>query len=235
MVFHAEGSARLERLEAAVGDLDGLPLLRLLLEGGVAGRLALVSSMGAESAVLLDMVASIDRRTPVIFLDTGKLFAETHHHREELCRLLRLEDVRVAGPPAADLAAHDATGDLHARDPDFCCHLRKGEPLEAALEGFDGWITGRKRFQGGLRADLPVLEEEPTSGRIKVNPLAHWSLEDIRHYRRLRRLPLHPLVPRGYASIGCVPCTRSVAPGEPPRAGRWRGIDKTECGIHRSP
>jgi phosphoadenosine phosphosulfate reductase len=224
----------LEDLRRAYGELDGLALLRAVLrEGPLKGKTALVSSFGAESAVLLDMVATIDPATPVIFLDTGKLFEETQDYRQELTTLLGLEDVRIARPAPAALASHDPGGTLWRQNPDFCCHIRKTEVLDQALEGFAAWITGRKRFQGGPRSALPTIEGEPASGRIKLNPLAPWSAEDVERYRLLRNLPAHPLVADGFASIGCVTCTRRVAPGEPPRAGRWWGLDKSECGIHR--
>jgi phosphoadenosine phosphosulfate reductase len=224
----------LDDLERAYEGLDGLALLRAVMsEGPLAGRTALVSSFGAESVVLLDMVATIDPATPVIFLDTGKLFPETHAFREEVTDLLGLRDVRLARPAAGDLARHDQAGDLHASNPDACCNIRKTEPLAAALEGFAGWITGRKRFQGGLREALSTVEGDPSTGRIKINPLARWNAEDVERYRLLRDLPAHPLVAKGYRSIGCAPCTRPVKEGEDPRAGRWWGLDKTECGIHR--
>jgi phosphoadenosine phosphosulfate reductase len=182
--------------------------------------------------VLLDMVASVDPATPVIFLDTGKLFAETHAHRTALVELLQLRDVRVVPPEAAALAVRDPRGDLWQHDPDACCELRKTAALEAALAGFDAWITGRKRFQGGVRWQLPTIEPEWSRDRIKINPLAPWSPADVERYRALRNLPKHPLADRGFRSIGCAPCTRPVAPHEPPRAGRWWGLDKSECGIH---
>jgi phosphoadenosine phosphosulfate reductase len=225
-------AARVAALRQAYGELDGLGLLRTLLRGPLRGEVALVSSFGSESAVLLDMVASIDRATPVIFLDTGKLFAETLDYQRRLTAELGLVDVRIVRPDPADIARYDADDGLARRDPDLCCHIRKTEPLERALEGFGAWITGRKRFQGGTRAALPAIEGDPASGRIKLNPLVGWSADDIRHYRRLRQLPPHPLVVHGYLSIGCVPCTRPVREGEPPRAGRWWGLDKAECGIH---
>lgn len=224
----------LEWAQAAWGELEGMALLRAALTGPCRRRIALVSSFGAESAVLLDMVASIDPGTPVVFLDTGKHFPETLAHRDKLVATLGLEDVRTIRPDPRDLDRLDGEGDLWRREPDLCCHVRKAEPLDAALEGFIGWITGRKRFQGGLRASLPAIEADSVSGLLKINPLAGWSLEDIRHYRRLRQLPLHPLVTRGYESIGCLPCTRPAQAGEGPRAGRWAHLDKTECGIHRS-
>ncbi len=221
-------------LQHAAADLDGLALVRAVLGSTLGSRISLVSSFGAESAVLLDMVATVEPATPVIFLDTGKLFAETLAYQRRLCAHLGLRDVRHVRPDSEAIARHDPGGGLFGEDADFCCHLRKTEPLEQALAGFAGWISGRKRFQGGRRADLPLLEIEPLTGRLKINPLAHWSLDDIRHYRRLRQLPLHPLVPKGFASVGCRPCTTQTAPGEPPRAGRWRGLDKLECGIHRN-
>jgi phosphoadenosine phosphosulfate reductase len=221
-----------ERAARELAELEGLELIRVALTGPLAGRVALVSSFGAESAVLLDMVASVDRATPVLFIDTGKLFEETLAYRDELVRTLGLADVRSVRPAGADLERHDPSGELWRSEPDFCCHIRKTEPLDLALDGFEAWITGRKRFQGGLRAALPTAEIDGPSGRIKLNPLAGWSLDDIRHYRRLRSLPLHPMVVKGFASIGCVPCTTPTAAGEDARAGRWRGLDKTECGIH---
>ena len=224
---------RLDDLRRAYEGLDGLALLRAVLEEGpLAGRTALVSSFGAESAVLLDMVATIDPATPVIFLDTGKLFAETQAYREALVERLRLSEVRVVRPRTAALGRHDPGADLWRRQPDLCCHIRKTEPLQAALEGFAAWITGRKRFQAGLRSELPIIEPEWSSGRIKLNPLALWSAEEVERYRLRRKLPKHPLVDHGYRSIGCTTCTRPVTSGEPPRAGRWWGLDKTECGIH---
>ena len=224
----------LDDLRRAYGHLDGLALLRASLrEGPLRGRTCLVSSFGAESAVLLDMVATVDPAIPVVFLDTGKLFGETHEYREEITALLGLRDVRLVRPGLAALARRDPDGALWRRDPDACCRVRKAEPLDGALAGFAAWITGRKRFQGNLRGAIPVIEGDPATGRVKLNPLAPWTAEDVERYRRLRNLPAHPLVAEGYRSIGCAPCTRPVGPGEDPRAGRWWGIDKTECGIHR--
>jgi phosphoadenosine phosphosulfate reductase len=193
-------------------------------------RLALVSSFGAESAVLLHMAAVVDRDLPVLFIDTEMLFTETLVYQADLSERLGLRNVTHIR--ASDIAAEDPTGTLHRTDPDACCALRKTRPLAEALSGFDGWITGRKRFQSGTRAALDFFEPEDGTGRIKVNPLAHWAPEDVRTYMDENRLPRHPLVARGYPSIGCAPCTTPVAPGEDPRAGRWRGAAKDECGIH---
>ncbi len=195
------------------------------------GRIALVSSFGAESAVLLHMVAEIEPALPVIFLDTGKLFAETLAYRDRLVARLGLTDVRSVRPSGAQLAAFDPEGRLWRRDPDLCCAIRKTNPLDAALEGFAAWITGRKRSQGGARANLQPVQTGP-DGRVTVNPLAYWNDAQIEAYFALHGLPPHPLQAEGYASIGCATCTERVAPGADKRAGRWAGLEKTECGIH---
>jgi phosphoadenosine phosphosulfate reductase len=196
--------------------------------------LALVSSFGAESVALLHLAAMVRRDVPVLFIDTQLLFAETLVYQQELAERLRLSNLRIIR--AADLALHDPGDLLHRRDTDACCALRKTAPLAAALKGYDGWISGRKRFQSGSRAALEFFEvETPTDGappRLKVNPLAFWSARDVAEYIDENRLPRHPLVARGYPSIGCAPCTTAVAPGEDPRAGRWRNQTKEECGIH---
>jgi len=194
------------------------------------GKIALVSSFGAESVVLLHMAAVIDRNVPVLFIDTEMLFTETLVYQTEVSERLGLTNLRVIR--AADIAAEDPDNTLHLRDTDACCDLRKTRPLNAALAEFDGWITGRKRFQSGTRAALDFFEVEDGTGRIKVNPLAHWAPEDVRSYMEENRLPRHPLVAKGYPSIGCAPCTSPVKPGEDPRAGRWRDQNKDECGIH---
>jgi phosphoadenosine phosphosulfate reductase len=195
-----------------------------------AGQIALVSSFGAESVVLLHMAAITDRSTPVLFIDTEMLFTETLVYQAEVSERLGLTNVRIIR--ADEIAARDPDGSLHRINPDACCALRKTEPLNRALADYEGWITGRKRFQSGTRAALDFFEVEPGTGRIKINPLAHWAPEDVRAYMDENRLPRHPLVARGYPSIGCAPCTSPVAEGEDPRAGRWRDQNKDECGIH---
>lgn len=193
-------------------------------------RIALVSSFGAESAVLLHLVAEVDRNVPVIFVDSGRLFAETLEYRTRLSQHLGLTDVRSVGPDPDRIAELDAHRALWMTNPDLCCHTRKTEPLNRALADFDAWFTGRKRFQSATRAAIDNFEADGT--RVKVNPLAAWSAEDLATYFKDHNLPAHPLVARGYPSIGCVPCTSKVLPGEDTRAGRWRGQEKTECGIH---
>jgi len=196
-------------------------------------RIAVVSSFGAESAVLLHMVAAIDPATPVLFIDTGRHFDETLAYRDRLASHLGLADLRNIGPTADEVARLDADRSRATWDPDGCCAFRKVAPLERALQGFDAWITGRKRFQAATRLDLPVFERDAT--HIKINPLASWSAADIAGYVATHQLPPHPLVAQGFSSIGCAPCTSIVQPGEDPRAGRWRAFDKVECGIHLPP
>jgi phosphoadenosine phosphosulfate reductase len=211
-------------------DWQTLDLLDEVIHTEFDGRLALVSSFGASSVVLLHLVASVDRSVPVVFIDSGKMFGSTHRFRDEVAARLGLTDVRVARPDPAALAIHDADSGLWMRDPDKCCAIRKVAPLAQALSGFDAWISGRKRYQGGKRTELPLFEAD--GDRIKINPLAHWTRDEVEAYRRLHDLPEHPLVADGFRSIGCMPCTTRVADGEDERDGRWRGREKTECGIH---
>ncbi len=197
-------------------------------------NLALVSSFGAESVALLHLTSRVKKDLPVLFIDTEMLFAETLAYQRDVAIKLGLTKIQVIR--AKDIATYDPHDTLHQTDPNACCTLRKTAPLQTALSGFDGWITGRKRFQSGTRAQLPHFETEgqgdATAARIKVNPLAFWAPQDVQHYIEENNLPRHPLVARGYPSIGCAPCTSPVADGEDPRAGRWRDQSKDECGIH---
>jgi phosphoadenosine phosphosulfate reductase len=221
--------ARLRRL---YGRLPAQQLLRAMIEQEFPGRIAAVSSFGAESAVILALVAEIDPATPVVFLDTGWHFAETLAYRDRLVGLLGLTNLRPVTPAAADLRREDRDDRLHASDPDRCCHIRKVLPLERALAGHEAWITGRKRYQGGERSQLDVIED--VDGRVKINPLAGWTQAQIAAEFRARGLPLHPLVAQGYPSIGCAPCTVQAAANDGGRSGRWIDREKTECGIHRA-
>jgi phosphoadenosine phosphosulfate reductase len=220
-----------EALQRRYGALDGLDLLRPMIEDVFCGRIALVSSFGTESAVLLDLVAQVDPATPVLVLDTGQLFEETREYWQELEAKLGLTDLRVLEPEPRRLAAEDPDKQLWYFDPDRCCALRKVAPLARGLAPFSTWITGRKRFQGGQRGELPTVELD-TDGRVKINPLARWTRQRIEAQFAASGLPRHPLAAEGYRSIGCAPCTDRTAPGEDPRAGRWRHRPKTECGIH---
>ncbi len=220
---------RARRLDLKHSSDDALEILRVAIKEEFAGRIALVSSFGAESAALLHLAAQIDRTVPVIFLDTGKHFAQTLSYRRKMAERLGLTDVRDIQPHAAVLKEHDASGDLWKNDADTCCALRKVEPLAPALSEFDAWITGRKQFHGAGRLNLPAFEASST--HIKVNPLIRWAKADIEAYFADHDLPAHPLTEQGYPSIGCWPCTHPAA-GDDVRAGRWRGAAKTECGIH---
>ena len=205
--------------------------MRLAFGDAFPGPVALVSSFGTESALLLDLAAEIDRAVPVIFLDTGKLFPETLEYRDTLIDRLGLTDVRLVQPEARAVATQDANGTLWRQHPDRCCNLRKTQPLQTALEGFSAWITGRKRFQSSARRDVGLFEAE-SGGRIKVNPLAFWSADRIAAEFDRRDLPRHPLEAFGFPSVGCTTCTVPVTDGSDRRAGRWPGQAKTECGIH---
>lgn len=226
-------SARLAGLRSRHARSTVQALLAAMIRDEFPERIAVVSSFGTESALILSLVAEIEPGIPVIFLDTGKHFAETLTYRDLLIARIGLTNVRSLGPRDADLARADPDGALHRQDSDLCCHVRKVVPLEFALAGFDAWITGRKRYHGGERAHLELLEI--VDSRIKVNPLAGWTPGQIAAEFRGRDLPPHPLAAEGYRSIGCAPCTSRVASDQPSRSGRWADRDKTECGIHRAP
>jgi phosphoadenosine phosphosulfate reductase len=198
----------------------------------IVGRdqLALVSSFGTESAALLKVMADVDPAIPVVFLDTGWLFEETLAYRDTLIAALGLSDVRSIKPLEETLSREDPDRELWFSDPDACCRIRKVEPLARALKPFSAWINGRKRFQGGLRAEIPVVEQDGI--RLKFNPFANVSREEIEAIFKSANLPQHPLVASGYLSVGCMPCSSRTSPDEDARAGRWRGRPKTECGIH---
>ena len=222
------------RLNQTYRAAETTAMLEAVLRENVAGRVAVVSSFGAESAVLLHLVAQVAPGTPVLFLDTGKHFAETLVYRDALVARLGLTHLHVLTPDEAELAKRDESGLRWSYDPDGCCEIRKVRPLAAALTQFDSTLTGRKAFQAQTRANLPrfELDHSDALGRLKINPLIDWTAADLAAYIAEHELPPHPLVAAGYPSIGCSPCTSKVAPGEDPRSGRWKGWDKTECGIH---
>ncbi len=222
---------RAEALSRRHAESDAETLLAAMIHDEFPGHIALVSSFGADAAVLLRMVATIAPSTPVIFLNTEKLFGETLRYRDLLTERLGLDDVRTVFPDPERVDALDADGILWYGNPDMCCGLRKVEPMQRALVGFDAWITGRKGYQGGERATLPPVESTD-DGRFRINPLARWEKADVDAFFAAHDLPRHPLEADGFASIGCMPCTDRVAPGEHARAGRWRGRNKSECGIH---
>jgi phosphoadenosine phosphosulfate reductase len=219
-----------DELDRALREASPAEVITAALRTVGRDRLALVSSFGTESAALLKVMAEVDPAIPVIFLDTGWLFEETLAYRDTLIAALGLRDVRSIKPSDETLSREDPERDLWFSDPDACCRIRKVEPLVRALQPFDAWINGRKRFQGGQRAEIAVVEQD--GARLKFNPFANVSREEIAAIYRLSNLPPHPLVSSGFMSVGCMPCTSRAAAGEEERAGRWRGRGKTECGIH---
>ncbi len=223
-----------ERLNTMFADADALGMLATLIDSGIAEHLGIVSSFGAESAVLLHLIAQVDPDMPVLFLETGKHFPETLAYRDTLVAQLGLTGLVNLMPDERELVAKDENGLRWSYDPDGCCEIRKVRPLARALAGFDATLTGRKAFQSATRASLPRFEIDTSDaqGRLKINPLIDWDAGRIAAYFEEHDLPRHPLVEQGYPSIGCSPCTSKVAPGEDPRSGRWKGWDKTECGIH---
>ncbi|MFK4793209.1 phosphoadenylyl-sulfate reductase [Sphingobium sp. ZW T5_29] len=222
--------AEADALNVRFEGVDTLSMLKTVFAEGLAGNVAVVSSFGTESAVLLHLVAMADRNVPVIFVDTLKMFTETLDYRDTLIGRFGFTDSRAVTPIADVLAKKDETGLRWSYDPDGCCEIRKVEPMHRAKEGLDAWISGRKAFQSVTRQNLPRFEIE--DGRLKINPLGDWTKTDLEAYFEQHQLPRHPLEAQGYLSIGCEPCTSKVLPGEDPRAGRWRGWDKVECGIH---
>ena len=222
---------RAAQLERDFTDASPAEIVAAVAGGQMVGRIALVSSFGADAAVMLHLVSVAAPDTPVLFIDTLRHFPETLAYRDQMVARLGLTDVRSVTPPATEVARRDPDLSLAGSDPDACCGFRKAAPLDAALSGFDAWLTGRRRAQAATRAALAVFDSD---GRhIKVNPLARLTDDDIDAYVWLHGLPRHPLVAQGYRSIGCAPCTANQAGLANPRDGRWQGAGKTECGIHR--
>jgi phosphoadenosine phosphosulfate reductase len=225
-----EGDGAAQQLNARFAGMDTRPLLHAVIKELFPGRIALVSSFGADSAVLLHMIAEIDDATPVLFIDTKALLPETLAYRDQIISRVGLSNVITVGPEPSLLAREDPENFLWSRNPDRCCEIRKVLPLAQALRAYDAWISGRKRFQAHTRSNLALFEAE--GPRTKINPLADWTAAKIASYLKVHGLRPHPLVAKGYASIGCIPCTSPVKPGEDTRAGRWRGHGKIECGLH---
>lgn len=229
----------LSRLQTFYGNLETTPLLRVMIKQEFAGNIALFSSFGADSALLIALVAEVDPTVPILFLDTGKHFEETLDYLHQLETLFGLTNLRLLTPREDLLNRIDPDGTLWNKQPNRCCWIRKVEPLERHLEehGFKAVITGRKSYQTAERSQLETIELYD-DGRFRINPLAGWTKADIRAEFDRRNLPQHPLVAKGYPSIGCEPCTRIVKPGEDERAGRWahtkgdENAQKEECGIH---
>jgi len=217
-------------LEARYGNLDPAQIIELAIGQLFKQDIAVVSSFGAESSVLLHLIAQVDRALPVLFLETGKHFPATLRYRDQLVQELGLTDVQDIHPLKQSLKDEDPFGALSMTNKDRCCYIRKVEPMARAVAPYRAWMTGRKQFQASTRTALPVFES--VGARVRINPLARWTSADLKAYMAANQLPPHPLVAEGYRSIGCMPCTSPVKEGEDDRAGRWAGSDKTECGIH---
>ncbi|MDV7339400.1 phosphoadenylyl-sulfate reductase [Terasakiella sp. A23] len=229
-----EGQAKLSHLLESYGTLDAHELLEKVLLEEFKGEIAVSSSFGAEAAVLLKLISDVDKETPILFIDTGHLFEETIQYKETIGEHLGLTNILTVGPEEIHLQNADKDATLYERDTDYCCHIRKVLPFEKALGPYKAWVSGRKRFQNSERAALQPIELD-VDGRFKVNPLYNWDYDKVISEFKAMNLPKHPLVAKGYPSIGCAPCTRAVKDGEDQRAGRWSGQGKTECGIHKSP
>src|ERR1700687_2819198 len=221
---HAQFVDVLSSIRARTEAMAAPELLAFALKEAFPGKIAVISSFAAESVVLLHQMAEIDPSTPVLFLNTHKLFGETLRYRDRLQEVLGLSDIRAIGPHPDDRARLDPEGTLWSRDPDACCQFRKVVPLSRAIAGFAATITGRKRFQTATRAAMTRVEL--ADGRFRFNPLVDWTEADLTAYIEENGLPKHPLVNDGYPSIGCLPCTRRLAAGEGYRDGRWAGFEK---------
>lgn len=240
-LFNGEnkGSASLSRLQTFYGDLNSAELLHAMITHEFSGKIALFSSFGADSALLIKLVADVDKATPVLFLETGKHFKETLEYVEDIKNYFGLTNLIYLKPDPELLKNTDPKGELWKSNVNRCCWLRKVEPLERGLKkyGFEALITGRKQYQTPERAGIESIELDE-DGRFRINPLAKWTKEQFKSEFKTSGLAQHPLVSKGYLSIGCEPCTVAVKPGEDERSGRWahtidlQGKQKTECGIH---
>ncbi|MGM0713459.1 phosphoadenylyl-sulfate reductase [Brevibacillus parabrevis] len=198
-----------------------------------AGNLVLASSFGAEDVVLIDMLHKLAPTIPVFYLDTNKHFAETYETRDKLQERYQTKFIQVL--PQMTLAEQEEKhGEkLWETDPNLCCQIRKVEPLQRVLSGYGAWITGIRRDQAPTRAHAKKVEWDDKFNLVKFNPLADWTMDQVWEYIHANQVPYNPLHDRYYPSIGCSVCTRPVLPGQDPRAGRWAGFDKTECGLHK--
>jgi phosphoadenosine phosphosulfate reductase len=190
-------------------------------------------SFGAEDVVLVDMLQQISPSSDIFYLDTDFHFQETYETRDAIAAKYGLEFVRVSPKLTPEEQAEQYGEELWKSDPNACCNIRKVEPLTRVLGRYDAWITGIRRDQAPTRANAKKIEYDAKFGLVKFNPIANWTSDDVWNYIREHQIIYNPLHDRNYPSIGCEHCTRQVMPGEDPRAGRWSGTDKTECGLHK--
>lgn len=226
-------AAAAERLSGTWQHLSTQEVLSEILTGSaVIKNPAMVSSFGADSAVLLHMASTLNPSAQIVFLDTGFHFSETLAYRDCLTEVFGLKNVRTASVDPIAVKRLDGRRRLHLSAPDSCCQLRKVSVLDRHLRMSDAWISGQRRSQASTRSSVSLVEVDQARGKLKFNPLANWSDGDITAYKLSYELPEHPLTGTGYLSIGCAPCTSAVKTGEDARAGRWRGQPKLECGLH---
>jgi phosphoadenosine phosphosulfate reductase len=212
---------------------DPEAILRWALE--TVDRIAIASAFQADGTCVLHMATRIRPDVPVLFLETGFHFPETLAFRDRLAERLSLNVIELRGDHTPETQAAEFGDRLYERDPDLCCHLNKVVPFTRALHDYDAWVTALRRDSAPSRANTPILERyelEPGRPMLKVNPVARWSRADVWRYLAEHHLPHHPLYDRGFAQIGCAPCTRAIRAGEDERAGRWDGAAKIECGLH---
>jgi phosphoadenosine phosphosulfate reductase len=199
-------------------------------------RLAVATSFQSSGLVILHMMRTLRPDVPVLFLDTGFHFAETLAFKDQVTKIWDLNVVDLRGEHGSARGQAEIHGPkLYERDPDKCCFINKVEPLQRALQDYDGWISGLRRDQSPMRSETPIVEAQllPSGDEVmKIHPLAHWTREDVAAYVAEHSVPTHPLLEEGFRSIGCQPCTRAISDNEDERAGRWDGQAKTECGIH---
>ncbi len=216
--------------------IDAHPLTVLKFATETIDRLAVASSFQASGLVILHLLRELKPDVPVLFLNTGFHFPETLKFRDKIVEMWDLKLVELRGEHQSPERQAELHGpELFKSNPDRCCFINKVEPLQKALEEYDGWISGLRRDQSPLRASTPVVEAQllPSGNEVlKIHPLASWTREDVTGYIKMHNIPTHPLLEQGFASIGCQPCTRPVDANEDERAGRWEGFNKTECGIH---
>ena len=232
-------STHINKLQEFYSELGDEELLNHVIKKEFANRIALISSFGADSVILLHLISKIDTSIPVLFLDTKKHFAETLSYVDTIKKRLHLTNIRFITPDLNLIHKTDTLGDLWNKQPDRCCWIRKVLPLRQELQKneFDALITGRRRYQTIDRSDLQTIEQHE-DGIMRINPLAHWTDSMVDNFLSEHNLPIHPLRDNGYLSIGCFPCTKKLdTPNQNRRAGRWahtktREEKKNECGIH---
>lgn len=229
-------AAELKRLSDAFESQQPQDVLKEAIKR-YAPKIVLACSFGAEDVVLVDMVHRIDPAIPLFYLDTDFLFPETYATRDRIIQQYALQpaqvlQVRSLLTPDQQAAQHGPA--LWTTEPDRCCQLRKVEPLTRVLKGYEAWITGIRRDQSPTRANAGLIEWDGKFQLVKVNPLARWTWADVWTYIKVYEVPYNPLHDQNYPSIGCTHCTAPVAPGEDPRAGRWKTFTKTECGLHKT-